>query len=213
MLSLFGKADSPSSNSSNSSSSSGRAARASRPVAYVRDLKMSLERMRAYEEAIAGVLDRPELELFSAQITAYFVQRDIPLFDYQETYDYLSEMQVEDSTGNPWHWAHVHSAGKGRHWGGGEYRKKPGYHSSDIAKYYELIPIRVLNRIRELREVFGDRLSFYVSRNGHRHRYIMASIDSFIPDPDTIFIFDHWDGNSPEEGDNLPAEGGYSVSS
>lgn len=206
---LLGKRDGSSSSSSNSSGPR----RVPRPIAQIPELRMSLERMRAYEAAIEGVLDRPELELFSAQITAYFVERNIPLFDYQETHDYLTDRQILGKNDNPWHWAHVHSAGKDLVWGDPYLTAQPGYHSPHVQKYYELIPVRVLRRIRDLQEAFAGRLMFYISKNGQSDRYIMALVDSFLPHKDTVFIFDVWDDNAPEEGDPIPSEDGYSISS
>ncbi|KXK08767.1 MAG: hypothetical protein UZ21_OP11001000319 [Microgenomates bacterium OLB22] len=160
---IFNKGDS---SSSSSSGSSGGERRVPRPIAQIPELKMSPERLRAYEAAIEGVLDRPELELLVAKIIAYFVEQKIPLFDYRETYDYLTDRQTFDEGHKRWHWAHINAVGKPKAWGYDTYPKQPGYHDNTVTRHFELIPIRILRIIRELQERFGERLTFYVSRNG-----------------------------------------------
>lgn len=157
---------------------------------------------KAYEEVAQSIGFMPA-ELVCAKLLAFFEEKSIELFDYDQVVTWLS-MKKKQVRQESWCWRPLLGSdiATGYQWGDrAEFGNlKDGYYHSrnwECRPYEQLVPIPVLENVAMIKERFGDHVKFFVSD------YATPRPDPFIMvrpamcnsglDKDYHFIFAHWD--------------------
>jgi hypothetical protein len=188
---------------SSSSNSSGKPQPPPSPVAAVPERLVDEATLRSYE-ASADAVGYSTSGLLRMQIVDFLASNNIPVFDFDATYRWLSHYPRKRKEKEFWGWKLLRDTKDRSEW---YYSYSPwgytsdGYGTNRSNRFQSLLPLPVLEVVASLSEKFGELIEFYVSDRGvpnDRHFIMLLIRDGGYPNSQNCFIFDSWVGGSED---------------